>query len=358
MNITVARMGNLHIALSALFSKMGLRYIVPPPVTEKTYEIGFKLSPEQVCLPFKICMGNYVEAIERGADTIIMAGGNGPCRFGFYGVLQERILREAGYAARMLILNQDNVGEVFGELSRIVGKSRLALVPSFYFAWKALRLSEKNDELSAFYRARTTKKGEVTAVHKSVQERILSISTHAAASALSREIEHIYRSAVACDVPPEEVLQIGLLGEIYMVLDDRANMDVVRFLGDMNVWVRRTISISDWLLKLIYCDFFTGKSYGRMKRIARPYLSSDVGGKGVQTIASAIIFARQKVDGLVHITPFSCMPEIVATTILPKVCQDHGVPSLFLVFDEHTAPAAVVTRLEAFVDMLRLGRRK
>lgn len=93
-----------------------------------------------------------------------------------------------------------------------------------------------------------------------------------------------------------------------------------------------------------------------MKRLARPYLASDVGGKGIQTIASAIMYARQKFDGLVHITPFSCMPETVATTILPKVCEDNGIACLYLTFDEHTSRAAVVTRLEAFADMLRMKK--
>jgi predicted nucleotide-binding protein (sugar kinase/HSP70/actin superfamily) len=47
------------------------------------------------------------------------------------------------------------------------------------------------------------------------------------------------------------------------------------------------------------------------------------------------------------------MPEIVAQTILPAVSRETGVPVMTLVVDEHSAEAGIVTRLEAFVDMLR-----
>ncbi len=350
-------MGNLHIALSALFKKLGLAYIAPPPITDRTYEIGFRLSPEQVCLPFKICVGNFVEAIEKGADTIVMAGGNGPCRFGFYGVLQEKILRDAGYTAKMMVLNQDNIPEVFSELKRITGfRTRLSLLPSFYFAWKILKLSERNDKMACYYRAHSTEKSRVEAIYMQIRERVLEIDSFSVAKKFYDEIEKIYKREIKTDIPAAEVLKIGLLGEIYLVLDEKANMNVERLLGNQNVWVERTIHLSEWILKLISLDFFSKKSHRAMKRLARPYLASDVGGKGIQTIASAIMYAREKFDGLVHITPFSCMPETVATTILPRVCDDHGISCLCLTFDEHTSQAAVVTRLEAFADMLRMKK--
>src|SRR5512136_6289 len=128
MNITAARMGNLHVILTALFGKIGINYIAPPPVTARTYEIGFKLSPEQVCLPFKICIGSFVEAIEKGADTIVMAGGNGPCRFGLYGMLQEKILNDAGYRFKMMVLDQDTVLKSLRELATVAGLSLLQIL--------------------------------------------------------------------------------------------------------------------------------------------------------------------------------------------------------------------------------------
>jgi benzoyl-CoA reductase/2-hydroxyglutaryl-CoA dehydratase subunit BcrC/BadD/HgdB len=51
------------------------------------------------------------------------------------------------------------------------------------------------------------------------------------------------------------------------------------------------------------------------------------------------------------------MPELVAQTILNRVSKDFDIPVLTLIFDEHTSPGAVQTRLEAFVDLIRRRRR-
>ena len=43
---------------------------VAPPITKKTVEIGSKYSPDYVCLPFKYNLGNYIEALEDGANIL------------------------------------------------------------------------------------------------------------------------------------------------------------------------------------------------------------------------------------------------------------------------------------------------
>ena len=54
--------------------------------------------------------------------------------------------------------------------------------------------------------------------------------------------------------------------------------------------------------------------------------------------------------------PFSCMPEIVAQNILPKVSIQENIPVLELVLDEQTGKAGNITRIEAFADLIK--RRK
>jgi len=73
-------------------------------------------------------------------------------------------------------------------------------------------------------------------------------------------------------------------------------------------------------------------------------------------VGGAIDFARKGYDGVVHVMPFTCMPEIVAQGILTRVSRDLSFPILTLIFDEHTGEAGVNTRLEAFVDLLQARR--
>ena len=104
MKITFPHMGNVYIPLKCLFENLGLQVIPPPPCTKRTLELGITHSPEFACLPLKINIGNFIEALENGADTIVMAGGIGPCRFGYYGEVQREILKDLGFSFEMIIL--------------------------------------------------------------------------------------------------------------------------------------------------------------------------------------------------------------------------------------------------------------
>jgi predicted nucleotide-binding protein (sugar kinase/HSP70/actin superfamily) len=53
-----------------------------------------------------------------------------------------------------------------------------------------------------------------------------------------------------------------------------------------------------------------------------------------------------------RLAPFTYTPEIVAVTVLPRLARDYDVPLQALSFDEHSGQAGLVTRLEAFVDLL------
>ena len=72
-----------------------VKYLIPPPITRRTLELGSRTSPDYVCSPFKYCMGCYLEALELGANCLIQIYGG--CRLNYYGELNARILRDMGY---------------------------------------------------------------------------------------------------------------------------------------------------------------------------------------------------------------------------------------------------------------------
>ena len=69
--------------------------VVPPSSTKRTIELGAKYSPDFVCVPFKYNLGNYIEALEKGANVLVQGGGG--CRYGYYAELEEKIVRDLGY---------------------------------------------------------------------------------------------------------------------------------------------------------------------------------------------------------------------------------------------------------------------
>ncbi len=88
--------GNYSVAFRYMFENgFDVKYVIPPPITKKTLELGSKYSPDYVCSPFKYCMGCFIEALEQGSNCLMMIFGG--CRLDYYGELQETILRDMGY---------------------------------------------------------------------------------------------------------------------------------------------------------------------------------------------------------------------------------------------------------------------
>ena len=83
-----------------------------------------------------------------------------------------------------------------------------------------------------------------------------------------------------------------------------------------------------------------------------------IGGECIETIGDTVYAAKHGIDGIIHISPFSCMPEIVAQNILPKVSKNENIPVLSLVLDEQTGKAGYITRIEAFIDLIKRRQQK
>ena len=136
-------------------------------------------------------------------------------------------------------------------------------------------------------------------------------------------------------------------------------MGIEKELGSLGVQVHRQINLSDWIDRSLYPSIlrFSESHDEKTRRFAREFIKRDIGGDAVESIGDAAIAASSEItDGIVHLLPFTCMPEIIAQNILPNVRKEKDVPVLSLVMDEYTGRAGFVTRLEAFVDLIK--RRK
>ncbi|MGE5560058.1 MAG: acyl-CoA dehydratase activase-related protein [Chloroflexota bacterium] len=65
----------------------------------------------------------------------------------------------------------------------------------------------------------------------------------------------------------------------------------------------------------------------------------------------------QRVDGLVYLVTFGCGPDsLTGELLVRRVQHEYRMPLLLLTVDEHTGEAGVVTRIEAFLDLIRWRR--
>ena len=64
-------------------------------------------------------------------------------------------------------------------------------------------------------------------------------------------------------------------------------------------------------------------------------------------------FASDAIDGLIHVTAFGCGPDSMLGRLLEFEAVEQGKPFMTIRVDEHTGVAHLLTRIEAFTDMLR-----
>ena len=157
-----------------------------------------------------------------------------------------------------------------------------------------------------------------------------------------------------------EVLTVDLTGEIFMVLDAFSNQNLERELGRLGVQTRRSMTLGGWIKTAIIPKFMRKEEthIERAHRLAKPYLIRDIGGDAIESVSDVAYATEKGVDGIIHISPFTCMPEIMSQNIFPAMRQDGSIPILALVMDEQTGRAGYVTRLEAFVDLMRRRKRQ
>ena len=84
MKVTFPHIGKAYIPVRLLLESMGTQTAVPEINSAKTLEQGSRISPDEICLPFKLMAGNLTDGYKKGADTAVMVATGGPCRLGQY----------------------------------------------------------------------------------------------------------------------------------------------------------------------------------------------------------------------------------------------------------------------------------
>lgn len=356
MKVTFPHMGNIYIPLKSFFESLDIDVVVPPPCTIKTLELGVRYSPEFACLPLKVNIGNFIEALEKGADTIVMAGGVGPCRFGLYCEVQEMILKDLGYEFEMIVLEPPVSGiiDIINKLKTITNRKKNSpskIFNSAKIAWKKALLLDKLDRITNKFRAHEMKKNQINKIYSKIISTLEQENDEFKLEYLEKNMLDIFTKKIKID-RNKIIPKIAIVGEIYTILEPFVNLEIERQLGELGAEVSRSIYITDWIKVNLYPAFLKPKKHNKILEMSRPYINCFVGGHGQETVAQVVKYSKEGFDGVIQLLPFTCMPEIVAKSVLQKVSQDKSIPVMTLVLDEHSAEAGIRTRLEAFVDMI------
>lgn len=357
MRLTYPHMGEAYIAVKSLLDDVGVESVIPAFTTNSTLRLGSSISPETICLPYKIMLGNYINSIKAGADTILITGSCGPCRFGYYGPLQKQALEDAGYKdIDIMILDPPKEGyrKFYETIRKISGGSKTSIVAAFMNAYKVCCEVDSLNELLYYTRPRAYNKAELRGIMHEFKRDVMNAKGTTEMLELIHDTESRIRK-VDIDRTLKPV-KIGIIGEIYTIIEPFTNLNIEERLGDLGIEVHRSMTVKDWARNTVILPVTGRKGYKLEKRLSKPYLPTLIGGHSQECIGHAVHYAKLGYEGLVQIYPMTCMPEIVSRSILPQVEKDYGIPIMYLIVDEQNGEAGFQTRLEAFADYISKNR--
>ncbi len=325
-------------------------YVPLPAPTKRTIELGSTNSNDFVCAPFKHILGDYIEALERGANVLVQFAG--PCRLGYYGELQESILRDLGYEFDMLNF-ATCTGKPLQEYVEICKKKinpNVSVPKGVRHMLATFKMIEHLDQLNDFYLENAGFEIE----HGSFARTLADTHARLRTATNEREIEDAFTAGISAlrALPlrkPADPLRVGIVGEYFTAADPHSNLELERKLLGMGVELHRELNMTNRNLR------YNEKN---LRASASDYVKFNMGPTSSLTIAAALKYAQAGFDGIVHLKSSGCTPEIDCIPVLQRVSRDTGVPMLYLSYDSQTSDTGLDTRLEAFYDMIAMKKVK
>ncbi len=277
---------------------LGSKVILPPKITDKTIKIGARHSSEMMCFPYKVTLGNFIEVLENHPeiDYLVMYDSRGQCRFRHYHILQKQALNDLGYKKiKMIALSYRNL-LIFPK--RINPKLNIFQIIKNY--WQLLRKIKKTSVRQEFSKNRPN---------------------------------------------------VLIMGEVYTCLETSINYNIEDRLEKFNINFVNSVDI----FSFIKDSFLFGHIFRKNYRRARKYLNGPLGGHGIENIESLLEYTDKGIDGAIWLRPLSCMPETTIDPIIKKICQENNIPLLVFDIDESNFSLSIETRLETFVEQVKLN---
>jgi predicted nucleotide-binding protein (sugar kinase/HSP70/actin superfamily) len=367
-------------ALAAAYRSIGLDARLAPESDVNTNELARRYTIGEECYPQIVTLGSLLKLTEEqdfdpDKTAYLMPTTGGPCRFGQYKQLLEKILTGKGLDNVLIVSPSSSDGYIdFGNKSDYL----------FRNAWWAVVSSDALRKLLLQTRPYERFTGDTDKIHIQSIDIICSIierqniDIKQKLNQLIEAFTQIVKSfaAIPGDYSKSKPL-IGVIGEIYCRLDSFANAELIRRIEKYGgeVWLS---SVAEWVwytnfyqeqdlktkgesfsLKMLSSKIrskvqlkdehrlmvplgkrFEGyeepTSVNSILELANPYLPHwGAIGEMILNIGGAIYFHHKGADGIIDISPFTCMNGIVSQAIYPRVIVDYdAIPIKNFYFDE------------------------
>ncbi|MBD3184572.1 hypothetical protein GF312_19985, partial [Candidatus Poribacteria bacterium] len=354
--------------ISAAMRSIGIDARIFPPADERTLELGAKYTSGDECYPEKVTLGDFMKVVEQPGfkpekTAFFMPSAGGPCRFGQYASLAEKVLVELGYDDVLILSptstnSYDELGENSSEVIRTAWRAVVSsdIVRKLLLKTRPYEVNQGDTE-----EAYETSLNELEVIFekKGISDRQRMSQLHDAHLIIRDRFRKI-----PAKYDPEFPL-IGLVGEIFCRLNNFSNENLSKvmekhgaetWLAGIAEWIwytnydqlerlrkagKRFSTQMAWAkiknqfqradehhLMDIYKEDFKGyEEVDDIKEVlenSRPYLPHyGCLGEMVLSVGGSIYLYEKGVDGIADISPFTCMNGIASEAVFPHVSRDH-----------------------------------
>ena len=344
--ISFPHLGDYYIPVRYLLKKTtNAKIMASPPITRKTIELGSKYSPDFVCIPFKYNLGNLIESLDNGANILLQAGGG--CRYGCYKEVQEVILKDMGYNFDFYTLTPTDrftlkyLYRTFKKLNPNI--SFFKLIKYFAITLLMINYMDNIDDYIRLNIGFEKHNNSFINLKKKMLDKFVKCNN--VFTLTYNYFKYKFKFKKLEIDKPETCLKIGIIGELYTSMEPFASYFLEKELAKMHIQVKRFTNVTYLLIK----KRFKKK---KMLKYSKEYIKYPIGADGLDNVYRTKKLIKDGYDGIIHIKPFGCTPEIGAIPIIKNICNDYNMPIIFFSFDSQTSIEGIKTRLEAFYDML------
>jgi predicted nucleotide-binding protein (sugar kinase/HSP70/actin superfamily) len=301
------------------FEELNCEVILSPATTRKILDAGVKIAPEEICLPIKAYLG-HIAYLKDKADYILVP--RIVCLNTQRATLNAK--RSLKFGCPKAIGLPDMVKSIFSDLPQIIDLTfdeRIIDQQNTFYNIGQKFNKDKIKIQDAFKSAKIEQDRYDSLLLNGLKPSEIFLPT-------IPENNKTYNSTIP---------NIGLIGHPYLIYDDLLSLSLFDTIENLGARVQPVNSVCKATM------------YDEMEKIPKVhwFYEQDI-------IGSTAYFLRQHlVSGILFAFSFSCGTSSVVTEIIRKeLLEFYNIPSLTLLFDEHTSPAGLLTRIESFIDLL------
>ncbi|NLO89691.1 MAG: hypothetical protein GX088_05105 [Clostridia bacterium] len=297
----------------AFFEYLGAQVVVSPPTNKEILNMGVRESVDEACLPVKIYYG-HVMYIKDKVDLLFLP--------------RLVSIEKKAYICPKFMGLPDMIRSNLTGLPPVINvdvnavKGQRAYKKAFF---------EMGSHFSSSFRKINRAWNEAFKLQSRFEELLVS-------GYFPLEAIGILESGHKGEKDKHDAAhEIAVLGHGYTIYDNFLSLNTIKHLKEMGAKIN---TVENLPLNII-------------ERTAAKLPKRMFWTMGKRILGAALYYLeRSQIDGIVYVTVFGCGPDSMIADLTERYARRRGMPFILITLDEHSGEAGVITRLEAFMDML------